>query len=62
MQDTKDLEKPTSSRGAGVGRCVGSLRKGGKGEQGQAKGLLEAMRKFKEKRAGKKISGEAKGM
>ena len=27
MQDTKDLRRPTSSRGAGVGRCVGSLRK-----------------------------------
>ena len=26
--------RPTSSRGAGFGRCVGSLRKGGKGEQG----------------------------
>ena len=30
MQDTKDLEKSTSSRGAGVERCVGSLREGGK--------------------------------
>ena len=31
MQDMKDLEKPTSSRGAGVGGCVGSLREGGNG-------------------------------
>ena len=54
MQDKKDLTKPTSSRGAGVGRCVGSLCKGGKGEHGVGKGLLEALRKFREKREGKK--------
>ncbi len=35
MQDKKDLTKPTSSRGAGVGRCVGSLRKVGKENRGR---------------------------
>ena len=64
MQDKKDLKDQHPAAGPGLegARCVGSLRKGGKGEQGQAKGLLEAMRKFREKREGKKISSEAKGM
>ncbi len=41
-------------RGAGVGRCVGSLCEGGKEEQGGSEGLLESLHAGKGAGKGKK--------
>jgi hypothetical protein len=43
MQDTKRFEDQNPAAGPGLSGALGSLRKGGVGEQGVGGGLLEAL-------------------